>query len=112
VRIALHDIDHKHRGQATAVKCNIDRVKTVWIATYILQRVDLLQLPIETQFPSGRIRASHIPGHTLVDALLLGIKRVDMQLVAANVAGKGAIQMDSVVVPGDTRLRMTLGPAG
>jgi len=87
-------------------------VEAVWIAADILQRVDLLQLPIETQFARGRIRASHIPGHTLVDALLLGIKRVDMQLIAANVAGKGAIQMDSVVVPGDTRLRMTLGPTG
>lgn len=97
--------------QCATVEGDIDGVETVRITAYVLQRIRLFRLSFETQLSRCRILASHVPGKALIDALLLGIERVYVQLVAANVACVGTVEQRAIVIPRQLRRGIALGAA-
>lgn len=63
---------------------------------------------LEAHLASDGILASYIPRKALIDALLLRIEGVYVQLVATDVACIGTVEQSSIVVPAKTRLRIAL----
>lgn len=87
-------------------------MEAVRITAYVLQRIRLLRLALEAQLSRRRILASHVPGKALVDALLLGIEGVYVQLIATDVTCVGTVEQHSVVVPAECGRWIALGTAG